>query len=454
MAFINNYFIKIVFFGYFLSVLGCSLMPSHIHNTEHLASAEKVTGELAEYAKNSPAMYQAMITNLGKFEVEENRVLDDLIQNRTAAIISDMPFKTPNQLWVLEGSCDQNSIIMECKILDNISSVENEVLKKANSYLKKMKVIKIDIASASAAIKATKEAIEDAKSDVTNWNKSIALLKKGLSDFSSPSQDDNAESTNGSIQELSKKLQETGKKEVEFIDANGKTKTESIAKILGDQLKVENKDGQVALDLPDAPGNTLVILTLGLELAEIQKRRAIFRMSQLAERAELYEDINGGALLAKDLLLQDSKKFKGLKDSKDLTLEIYMMNKSILSRAEQQKLNKLKTLKNAGFAKIFQEFGNYRADMLGMLRNVQNLVLSDLIAIRAKHFLELASARLDHQESIQLSRINDEAYMAAERSAANSLVNYHRGGFTGEDAANIISIAQAIALGVIAGGVL
>ena len=67
--------------------------------------------------------------------------------------------------------------------------------------------------------------------------------------------------------------------------------------------------------------------------------------------------------------------------------------------------------------------------------------------------LDISKARLAHEESILDSQVNDVAWRSVIRSGVIVLDQYEQGGFTAQDAANIISIAQAIAVGVIAGRV-
>jgi hypothetical protein len=91
--------------------------------------------------------------------------------------------------------------------------------------------------------------------------------------------------------------------------------------------------------------------------------------------------------------------------------------------------------------------------MAGWLVAARRLVIADAMLTRTEHLLNLAATRLDHEDSIVASRAHDEAWRAVMRSGLAGLVAFHNGGFTSEDAANIIRIAQAIALAFIAGGV-
>ena len=77
-----------------LCIPGCSLLPSHLHNEANANIALKADSEMAEYAKNAPNMYAAMLANLDKFKVEEEYLLTELAANFHTALITKLPTMT------------------------------------------------------------------------------------------------------------------------------------------------------------------------------------------------------------------------------------------------------------------------------------------------------------------------------------------------------------------------
>ena len=66
----------------------CSYLPSHIHNADNAATAEALQADLGEYTTSAPAMYQTMLANINRMEIEEDKVISDLAANRDQALIT------------------------------------------------------------------------------------------------------------------------------------------------------------------------------------------------------------------------------------------------------------------------------------------------------------------------------------------------------------------------------
>lgn len=431
---INIIFLFILFTG-----SGCSLMPSHIHSPESLTAAEKVQNELNNYAENAPAMYKAMLDNLEKFSTEEDRVLVDLIVNREEALINKLP------LIKLE---DLTKVYQE-KTIQEIKATQSELLKEVNEYLIEKKIVSKVLGNAEEAIEEAQKAINSAKANVTNWNASIAILKKGISELLSDSNETGTQNQTENKQSADDILKKIGDKEIEFIDAEGKTVTKQIKKILEDRLPKSKKD----LDdfgIPDAPGSTIIILKLGLEFAEIEKAAAESKLAQLSSRSELFEDMYGGVQLANQLLsdIKDRIDALGIKGGKTIASEL--MELSFDARAFSKLLSENSSSKDK-WNKTIKDYNLAVNDIATILSSIRYLFLADLIVTRERNLYELTRARLEHKESILSSQIEDRRYLAALKSISDSLVVFHRGGFTRQDAADIINIAQAIAIAVLAG---
>ncbi len=434
-----------------LIISGCSIMPSHIHSSDRLVAAEKVQNELNSYAENAPAMYKTMIINLEKFKIEEEKVISDLIVNREEALINQLPTLKSNLLQIKidgkgieEKDCKKKDGSKDdaCKgINEKIKEFDDFIFEETKNYLVNKKILSENLKDAKAAVQKLQKAVDSAKTDVTNWNASIALLKEGISGLMSESNTEKQQS----VDEILKKI---GDREVEFID-NGKLVKEKIKKILENRLLPKNKKNLESLGIPDTPGSTLIILKLGLVFAEIEKDEAESRMTQLTSRAELFEDMHGGTKLAEQLITDIGETFKTLQSNE--TVERYLMNLSFDARSQYRLLNNLKNSKNPSYNNIVRDLKSEQLIIAKILENIRYLYLADLIITRANELYKLSSARLNHKESILSAQIEDRRYLALLGSGSDSLVMFERGGVTREDVADIINIAQAIAVAVLAG---
>ena len=102
-----------------------------------------------------------------------------------------------------------------------------------------------------------------------------------------------------------------------------------------------------------------------------------------------------------------------------------------------------------------KHFMAYRGALNGNAELLQALrLLSTARALPKKTsaFVEIESRRLDHLDSIAISEHNDRVHQLYFQGAADGLVAYHRGGFSKEDAAQIVRIAQAVGVGFLASG--
>lgn len=430
--------VNIIFKLFFLFILltgsGCSLMPSHIHSPESLAAAEKVQNELNTYAENAPAMYKAMINNLDKFQAEENRVINDLIINQEAALINQLPNLSIDEFKEKKG-----------KLVDDTGELEKKLLEGINKYLINREIIKKELEDANAAIKKTQAVVNSAKTNVTNWNASIAVLKQGIAGLLSANDAENPQNQSKNTPSVDDVLKNIGEKEIEFFDSDGKLTKKKITKILEDQLPTSKKDLE-DLDIPDAPGSTLIILKMGLELAEIEKAAAESKLAQLSSRVELFEDMYGGVQLSKQFL-DDIREF----DKNIETVESKLMELTFDARTQHSRLKEFKTSDSRTWKNAVGELMTKRNNIEKILINSRNLFIADLILTRARNLYELTMAGIDHKESILSSQIEDRRYLAMLKSISDSLVVFHRGGFSRQDATDIINIAQAIAIAVLAG---
>ena len=88
-----------------------------------------------------------------------------------------------------------------------------------------------------------------------------------------------------------------------------------------------------------------------------------------------------------------------------------------------------------------------------LLQEMRNATLAETIVERNYATIPVRLARIYHDKSIIESQINAQEYQNIISSGLAGLVAYHDGGLTSDEVASVISFAQAVGVGVIAGRV-
>jgi hypothetical protein len=427
--------------GFMLGLSGCagSILPSHIHDAERASLTAKLVDTLDAYDQNAPSIYETMLKSSRAIAAEQDKVLAELTNNRAAARDQQLPVKT---YAALNGDV-QN-------VRERLKKVENSVWDNAKGYLKEQQIVADDVMTAAQAIHKANKAVADAKADVTNWNASIALLQAGVSQLPAIAAAKTDDSKQKGLDSLNSRLRDIGVKEVEFVDADGATQKRKIKDILQDQIGAITSDG---IRIPDAPGATLTILTLGVNLAKIQKQRADARLVQISRRLALYERLLSEIVLA-DALLKDVMFVTGGTEMGKAVMEQEVVRLAYKARSERRAVDN--ALQAGDDARVITALQNSDRAMLALssqLLMLRKLAVADSISVRCELGLARDSTRLDHEESLLNAQVNDQEWRTVLRSGVAVLNQYEQGGFTREDAANIIRIAQTLALGVIAGKV-
>lgn len=401
-----------------LAASGCAMMPSHVHNDANAKTALQVQTYMADYAKNSPNMYMAMLSNLEKFKVEEEYLLTELATNYYSSLITQLPTMTWTKF---------SERIEECQKM--IGEFQEKVLREA----KKRKWVEEEAKDAKQAVEAAKKRVEEAKKTVTAWNAYVAFIQQGFrnipKDYSQLNKDTD-------IQTLMQVVDDAKKKEITYMDANGGEKKTTIREVLKDRMP-SKEDWQKFKVLPDAPGITLLIMNMGLELAQIRQKKAESELARFNSRAALFED----AYILQELsmqLLKEAKKTAGRREKGGTPF-------ATIADVRQRALKSI----SAG---RFNDFTNDNNTIANVLLALRKETLAESIMARNQSLFDVTLARLDHQDSIYESIAGDAAWQAVIRSGIEGMAAYHQSGFSAEDAANIIRIAQTIALAFIAVG--
>jgi hypothetical protein len=409
-----------------ISSASCSVLPSHVHNEANAKTALKAEAEMIEYAKNAPTIYTAMLANLEKFRVEEEYLLTELATNFHTALTT----KLPSMNWdEFRKRLKYNETV--------IQNFKQQIQSETESYLKSRGEAASKFKDAQEAVRAANKAVQDAKEKVTAWNAYVALLQQGFSNLAA----NTVQTKESGVEAVGKAAQEVAKETITFKDADGKTVQSTVKAILADRLpsvtlKAENDSAKLAKVLPDAPGIGLVVMNLGLGLAQLEERRAATRLSQLSARAVLFEDALAAMSLAEILLNEVTEETNSFVTDSAFPDIAETWQKAATARSEKK------------FAALLNN-NNTIADTVLVLRKA---ALAESIIARNQSLFKVAVARLEHQDSIMDSAVGDAAWQAVIKNGLDGLVAYHQSGFTREDAANIIRIAQTIALGFIAGG--
>jgi len=405
---------------------GCSFLPSHLHNASNANTAVKAESEMAEYAKNAPNMYAAMLANLDKFKVEEEYLLTELSVNFHTALVTTLP----TMKW--KGFLDRTKANK-----NEVEKFKTQIQMETEAYLKNRGEAETKLKTAEEAVTAAKKAVQSAKEKVAAWNAYVALLQQGFGNLPDNIADLKKDA---GLKTLSKAVDEVGKQEITYTDADGKTVKNTIGTILKDRLpsitlSIERDSKKAVELLPDTPGIALVIMNLGLGLAQIEQQRAETRLSQLNARAVLFEDALAAMRLAETLFAEAENKAKAF-----ATTHAF----DTIAESWQQATTKLK-----GNSVAFLQMQDAISGAVLVLRKA---ALAESILARNQSLFKVDLARLEHQDSITDSAIGDTTWQVVIKSGLAGLVAYHQSGFTKEDAANIIRIAQSIALSFIAAG--
>jgi hypothetical protein len=155
-----------------------------------------------------------------------------------------------------------------------------------------------------------------------------------------------------------------------------------------------------------------------------------------------------------DALLKDVMFVTGGTEMGKAVMEQEVVRLAYKARSERRAVDK--ALQAGDDTRVISALQNSDRAMLALssqLLMLRKLAVADSISVRCELGLARDSTRLDHEESLLNAQVNDQEWRTVLRSGVAVLNQYEQGGFTREDAANIIRIAQTLALGVIAGKV-
>jgi hypothetical protein len=309
------------------------------------------------------------------------------------------------------------------------------------------------IGTAEEAIKRAQDAVASAKRNLTNWNSSVALLEAGIAEVPGVlegSKQIGADTGKKGLDELKRKV---GQREIEFVNADGITVKRKIQDILVEHVEDTVTGKGASLRVPDAPGATLTILMLGLDLATLEKAKAEAELFQLAKRLELYERSQAELALAEQLL--DEVNLAHDENEGRVAFQRRISTLVIAARSSHDEARKLVPgeANDARDTRFNEALNKADLSMLAAanhLLSLRKLAVADSVIVRTGLSLERNVKRLDHEESILDARAKDHVWRTVLRAGVGVLDQYEQGGLKPEDVANIVRVAQTIALGAIA----
>ena len=391
---------------------GCTnFLPSHIHDAAGEKTALDLQTKVAQYREDQSGLYDNMAANLARFQVQEEELINRMAANYTAALaIGATGFN-----W--------------SKIKDNLdrvnqaeSALRAEIETAMKNDLKQRGVSTANLTSAKDTISKLKAEINQEKKNAEKWQRAAERYREALAKL--PSTVEGLEEQANDISSLLS--------QVEALDVNLLKDLETLEidpydfqKGIADTNESLRK--QLSADLQEAPGITVLILELGLELAELDKRRAESKLASLEAREQVFEE----TLVYLDIANQLSRLGGNFVNTDNYS-------RNLMVEIENKKLDsKTKTL--------------------GKVKRISSILLALRFSVSADWIVEyqdavfdLRLARIAHAESITESRVNDVAWQILLDSGVDALVAYHKGGLKKEDLANFFRLAQSIALFIIA----
>ncbi len=388
---------------------------TYLHNQAYAEIATNLQAQASDWGKEDLQLYKAMLENLQKFQVEEEGLLAEFAENYQNALAARMPdLGWPALLARFDKLKDESLPAFGKAIADSITS-----------YFADQKQLQAAKKSAADQIAALDKQIGAASARIDSWNQRIALFYEGFQHIPGTSP---TNTPVRSVNDLTKAAKKAVGTPIVYRSADGQTKTNTVGAILSAQAK-DAVAGRTAGG--EAPGLTLTTLGLALDLAKAEKQYAERELLQLKRRAAVYKEALAYQQTAVALLPA------GARDQYQLSPDNPVLD------AWHSRTN---AIGNADFGSRHNSVNAVAANMV-LLRS---LASAEFLSRYAETRFRVAVARLEHEESILLSEKRDQVYRRIISRSADALAAYYKGGFTAEDFANVMRLAQSVAVFLIA----
>jgi hypothetical protein len=407
-----------------LSPFGCI----HLHNQAQADLAKETAGEFKKFQDSSGNFYVQMLGNLEK--------ADQAMAARQAEVAREKEEAFCNRVSNLKWMEVEARI---SRALEEINAWKGSIDKAIADLLKERKEKESGVTSANRTMEDTYKLLQQGVMEKNKWEAkqiffrstikfmaNVALTKEGKVDIKGL--------------ELFKKDVLDQEITIEEVQTNGNIihKKPSLGKFLGEDIKIltgpEFKEllKKYSINLADplkAPGLTVTILSLGMDLAQAQFEKARLEVNYLKARIELLEIMKE---IANSSPLKIKESLQIMKDRKEFARSEKVIK--TLNRLRHGK-DKEKPIQDA--LKILAVYG-----------------VTQTMDKSLRRELETRPDMWKHKYSIQVSAINAKEHEALVSRGLQGLVIYHEGGLKQETIANLLRAAQAVALSIIGAGLI
>lgn len=427
MKYLRNKIHNIFLISCILLVVGCA---SHLHNTDDQMLAEQARQQFEDLKKAQIGLFDTMSDNLATMSQAEVKLYKELADRQTEIVARQVPTmkwgKIRSELSEFANQMDMEVVSLESNIQQELENAGKRS------------------AAHKAASKTADEALVNAKADLTNWNKRVAVLDKLIETIPSiemalanvNDEDDFRNEAEKIAKDLQTQVKDTN---VTFMDADGNEKTVplkdeliSILNVNDALIKGKTGVGKILAGLravmkDDAPGLMVTIASMAKDLADLQRQRTLAEIDSLEKRMKSVERARRLADLAKSLATEGASMVQAAKLPEENIAE--------------------NTLKKLAEEKLKERLA------MAILVMQHYVTISAPISIRLEEVMR-DDAYLQHLQSIEISRISTSEHQALIDRGIEGLVIYHQGGIKPEEIADLVYRAVQLGfLGWIGAGV-
>ncbi|BBK43494.1 hypothetical protein STVA_35140 [Allostella vacuolata] len=395
-----------------LLLSSCGGVSTRLHDRAAHDLATRLQTDFAAYRDEQPSLYAAMTSNIGAFEKEEEALVARFARTYEVALLTKAPTFTGADLRQRMHRTRTTLTALRETALDDARkdlAMRDDLVAKAKDV--------------EAVVQALNARIAKASADAAAWDAMIVSIQQAIARL--PDAASRLGSVAGSLGFLDEALARP---------EAGPAKTSA-----DDNLAVAGRLKEaIRTKLADAPGIAVRILVLGRELAELERERAEKRLIAVAARQQIFQDFVLADRTATEMLAQAEAHLRnsGLRDGQTTAVAVLK---------EKRATGTPKRLADDAGALVD------RQNAISLLLFAPRMVVgADWLVVRQSGLTGLRLARARHQESIAQSQVGDRAWQAVIASGLDGLAAYHQGGVTDEDIANLIRLAQGIALFIIA----
>src|SRR5260370_3921564 len=201
---------------------GCSSLPifTHIHNDGRATAAHAAQNAMADYGKNSPAMYSAMTASVELFRADEETTISQFAANKSTALVTKLP--------TMSGGNFTNRVSGEKNEADRLEQITLSAVSKAQ---RDMNQEEIQSKSLKDAVQVEQARVQTLKNQVTAWNGQVAFFQTVIQDLPQAKLNltkvTDASKLLSDPNQIAKLARDAGSTEIKNSDADGKPKPSS-----------------------------------------------------------------------------------------------------------------------------------------------------------------------------------------------------------------------------------